>query len=242
MKKLVLITFLICMTFISFAQQESDAFYKVYLTEIKKLDVDSDAARNIIIKNLDKSIGEMGDSSVKQSYVDYKSKLSAMIFIDSRSKPLDILSKEDLKGLNRDYDKFQKKTFIEIKSNTYSSLAPYLIIDDQDRLFLNLRVNYNGPGWIFMDKMTVLIGSETYNYKFKNESKRDVKSDGNVRERISEPVNDELFDMLDHIAGNEGAVSVRLQGDKYKDEKISSRTIEGIRQILSVYHKLKVKE
>jgi|GEM_PF-1532718 len=239
MTRIVLCLLLVFSTSFLYSQQNSDSFYKIYLAEIKKLDVDSDAARNIIIKSLDKNIGEMGDSPVKQLYNDYKSKLSAMTFIDSKSKPLDLLSKDDLKGLNRDYDKFQKKTFIKIKSNTSSALAPFLIIDDQDRLFLNLRVNYNGPDWIFMDQMTVLIGSETYNYIFNNQSERDVKSGGNVSERIFEPVNKELFDILDHIAGTEDTVSIRLHGDKYKDGKVSAKEIESIKKILSIYHKLK---
>jgi hypothetical protein len=174
-------------------------------------------------------------------YTDYIEEINKLSFVDSKSKSIDILSKEDLKGLEVKYDKFTGITHIRAKDYELYPLSAYLKIDKENRLFMNLIVNYRGSGgWIFMDKIIVLARDKSYSYNFKNTPSREATGGSNVHEQLTEAVSPEVLDILDNIVISDTPVEVRLSGENYVDRKINAKNVELISRVLSIYDKLKV--
>lgn len=242
--KRILITLSVVLLLVgsTFAQKQSDKFYEAYLTQIRKIPIDSDAARNVVLKNLNKTIDEMGESSnVKRLYTNYINEIQSLSFTDGKSRSIDVLSKDDLKGLEVKQDKFTGITHIRAKDYNLYPLSAYLKIDKENRLFMNLIVNYRGSGgWIFMDKMIVLARDKSYTYNFKNMPRRETTGGSSVQEQLSEAVSPELLDILDNIVISDTPVEVRLSGENYVDRKISTKNVDLISKVLSIYDKLKV--
>ncbi|MGJ1419955.1 hypothetical protein ACR79T_10040 [Sphingobacterium spiritivorum] len=236
MRSTIIILIFLLSTFTVYSQENSEMFYKVLLKELKNLPVESSAVRTLIVDKLNKEVKEMPEE-FRKPYIEYKNELLNMMFIDTKAKSLDVLTKEDVKGLDYSYDKFNKMNFIKLKHHEYNLLSPYISIDSQNRMFLNLRANYSGSSWIFFDKMIVLIGTETFTYIFKSEPDRDVGS--GVKEVITDTVDEELYKILEQISNANSPTSIRLQGDKYIDYKLSKKNIEGIKNLLNVFNKLK---
>lgn len=179
-------------------------------------------------------------TDIKQDYSDYADKINQYRFIDSKARSFAEVPKDLLRKFDHKYDKFTKVRYLSPKGHMFDNIAPYILIDKDDRLFLRTKVRFDGGGWIFMDKMFILINGDVDEYVFKGEPDRDVNSRAIVRESFDNLVDEHLYTILNKIVNAKSVVSVRLEGDKRFDMDLNERNIRRIRETLQLFNYLKL--
>lgn len=241
MKRHIILTILCFILFkVTSRAQSSDALNTLLLNQYKKIEVSSNAYRQLILSMIDEDIEEMDESPVKDDFIAYKNELLLLDFTDATvTKDLSVLTKDDLKGLVVNHDKFSQKTII--KPNSNFTISPYLVITADQSMYLRLKIYYSGSGWIFMDHATFLINDIPYHYYFKSQPERETRHSriAPVEEVLDDLVDTDLLEILHLIAESKKPFEVKLSGDKYTIEKINQRNINRVKNIIDVYEKLK---
>ena len=243
MKKLTVLTALLLLVFFGYSQERSRAFYKTMLSEFKALPVNSAKARDIVINEVSKDMGNIKDSVMLSEYQSFIDELSKREFTERKARSLSTLSTNDLKGFRVNEDKFQKSTFINPMgpmSGIKDPLEIYLVIDEYGYLAQRLRIRYYGSDWVFMEKVLFLVDDEVYEFYLKSKPRRDV-SGGRVYETSDELMTPELYEILLKILHSTGDVSVRFEGDSFHDMKVSSQNMKRLKKSDDLYQKLSIK-
>lgn len=240
MKKLILFIAILFFAFNSFSQERSSAFNKIMLQQYKALPVNNSKARDYVIDQAKKDMANIKDSVMLSEYQDLIDELNKKEFKEVKGKPLSSLSKSDLKGFKVKEDKFKKMTFITPYGSLTGGKDPleiYLAIDEYNNVFKRLKINYSGKDWVFMDKLLFLINDKVYKYSLVDEPERDV-SGSYVHENADELILEELDNVLAYIFIADGPVSIRFQGNKYVDQKLTPSVINRLKKSDELYEKL----
>lgn len=241
MKKIISILLLSISFLYVKAQTQSESFYKVLLHSYKTMRVENSAQKSYIIKKLKEDLTNIpSDYKIKAEYDSFIIELESMKLNDHLAKKnINQIDKSLTRGLEIREDKFDGKTIISSKGN--NTIDPYIIIlHPSNQMVLRLRMNYNGNGWIFMDKAIFLIDDVPYEYSFNNKPYRDVtgSSISMVNERADEIVDDQLMEIMSKIMNTKNPVEVKFIGDKYKIQKITNKEIYKLDQTIKIFNEL----
>ena len=220
---------------VTFNAQESDTQKLGKLLDVLKEKQDNKTVDSVAIE-LDK-LKNTEDKAVQIMLPEAKALISDLRAENSNkveSKPISVLSKDDLKGFRLSDDKFKEVTYIEPK--VMSSKYPYIAIKKGN---LNLRyvMEYYGSGWIFWDKVIFLYDGKRFEYSDSN-TDRSVSSGAYVTERSDIKCSPEMIEALREI-GNSEKVEVRLSGKSVYDFELQKNSKEAIKKTIELYDKLK---
>lgn len=219
---------------------QSDTYHRTYLKELKGMKVDSDASRNIIISSIDEAMEAIKDSATMELYNNYRQDLVRLAFIDSKARSFAEVPRDLLKRFDNKYDKFSKVRYLTPKGALFDNIVPYIVIDENNRIYLRSQVKFKGSGWVFMDEILVHINDEVYNYQFKNDPTREVLSHRTVEEKYDELVDVHFYEILKEIGDSQSTVTIRFQGDKYYDAKLSGKNANRIKETIELFNYLKL--
>lgn len=238
MKKIYLLPFLL-ITVISYSQaNKSDAVNDYLIEYLKKQEIESGPERSIYREKAQEIINKTTDTVVKNKAIKYLLYLDSKVFDNSKTVNFESFKNEKLKKFKVKTDKFTGTTFITHKD--FSTLAPlqtYIVIKNNEA-FLRVTTNYNGSGWIFMNRLSLLLKGSKYSYDIKK-PEREVTSGSYVRENADQIADKNLLEILKSFNGVDSDVEIRLEGDsKYYDTRIKARQIPAINETIEIYDAL----
>lgn len=163
--------------------------------------------------------------------------IGVISFAQTLSKNLSSLSKDDLKGFRVEHDDFKKTTFISKKGWGFQDwYAPYLSIN-KGNLQLRWVLKYRGSGWLFMDKVSIIVNGQTYSFPI--DPFRDVISGSEVSEIADIIANDYIINILREISKTETMVKFRFEGKNSRDYVLAVNGANKIGEVITLYDKLK---
>ena len=169
-----------------------------------------------------------------------ESKLENLLNIDRVTYPandVDFSDKKKFKEYRIEKDKFKNATFIYTKGYYNPPDFNSYIVLNEGKINLRLVTYYRGSGWLFMDKVIVLINDEKIEFNL-SDPKRDIGSPY-VNESADNIVDENMMKFMRAASVPESKVEVRLQGEKYIDFKLSKNTKEKFSKILALYDEIK---
>lgn len=209
---------------------------KSFIKVLKNFAVSAPEGKAIAILKLDSLIA--ANNNDKENIIlltEAKTEIEALIPSFKKSKNIDVLSKQDLKGFQVTKDKFTKSTFITPIYGLWGGQFQLYIANTDGLVMLRFVVEYRASDWLFFDKVTMLTGDEQIEY-YDYDTKKSVYD--NIEEKSDILVNDALLKFLEKVVMNQ-EVDVRLEGDKrVYDTKISKKQIKSISNALMLYRKL----
>lgn len=234
----VLITLLLISVFsIVYAQTEVLTIEKTksFIDILKSVAENSPEGKDYAILKLDSLIGSESNKENVMLMKEAKDQINSIKSPFHKSRSVDILNKEDLKGFQIKRDKFTNSTFITPVYGLWGGQFRTYIVNIDGQVLLRFVVEYRSSDWIFFNKIIMLTGDEKIEYYDYNPI-RSVYD--NVEEQSDVVVSDKLFKFLEKIVMNQEA-DVRLQGDeRVYDTKISKKQIKSIENALRIYKKL----
>lgn len=241
MRNYLLICILIVLSKSSIGQTYSENFYKILLSEYKKMEIKNSAQRDFLMKQIDKDFPNIPNNyKVKGEYEELIRKLKSNQFDDKpvntslSSIPIEVIKKFDIEE-----DKFNKRVILKPKSK--SDFTPYLILfNDSKSITFRFKIEYRGDNWLFMDHAIFLINDSPYRIDFKEKVNRDLSASSfsTIKEISDEIVDDSFLDILKKIVQQDRTVDVKLSGEKYNIRKINSKDKENISLVINLYEKL----
>ena len=154
-----------------------------------------------------------------------------------------------LSAMDSDEDPFNGVTFYYpagwswYDENTWvadqrSFILPYMGIDENNNVWLDVVYNYTGDDWVFWTSLTILADGEKFTQSYSSSQMVHDNSGGKVWEYIDDFPDAAGIDMLRAIA-NANEVLVRFQGRDYAvDITLSDTDKAAIRQTLEVFDAL----
>lgn len=139
--------------------------------------------------------------------------------------------------LKESKDEFDKITWYKnpyFTHNAYSNHISAYIGKKGENIWMRIYVTYTGGDWIFFDDIQLKVGNGTISIPFNKYEKKTGVSGGTVFESIDVEGTSYLMTSL-HEIGKNGAVSIRLKGDRQKTWTLSSSEIKGLNDITSAY-------
>ena len=237
MKKLMFLAFALCATNLFSQEKDSDKIMK--MLDIVKNNMENKKVLDSLKIEIEK-YKDSTDPVVKIMYPQTKSMIDDLVTMSKnnvQSKNLSELSKEDLKGFRIEEDKFKNRTFIYYKKWGFDTIfEPYIGIKNNS-MYLRLKTEYKGNGWLFFDKVQFVINGKNYEYDA-GETDREVISGANVSEVSDISVDENILNILNKIASSSGVVEFRLTGEKYQDFKLVDKEKQRIKSVLDLYKKL----
>lgn len=217
--------------------QEKDSYNLLLFSEIKKIPLEMEDQKHIIIDNFDKIYNETKDETLKELILKEKEIVLKKQFNNSvKYNSTDDLSKEDLKGIRIITDKFNKTSNIYAKSNV-GTLRFSILLTDKNNMYLRFTPYYSGKNWVFFKYVTILADDNSYMFVI-NDTRREVRS-GFVEEYGSILLDIDKIEDFKKILNTNGEISVRFSGDKISDKTLNKPEIQRLKKILDVYEKLK---
>lgn len=233
MKKIILFTFLI--TSFSYAQKK-DVVNEFMFVQIKKIGIESQQHKELVIDQLKEITEKTKDTVLLAKVQEYKKSIDSIQPIIGLKADYDKLTKKDLKGFRENYDEFKKSRFIYSKIRA-DLIHPYIALNDGN-MYLRLKTKYSGSGWVFADKVKIIIDDEIFTYEL-GSTDRNVRTGRFVEEKSDILVDEYLLGMLEKISISQEKIKMRFKGDKYYDTKIRKADIRKIKEVLALYNKLK---
>lgn len=220
---------------ITFNAQESDTQKLGKLLDVLKEKQDNKTVDSVAIE-LDK-LKNTEDKAVQIMLPEAKALISDIRAENSNkveSKPISVLSKDDLKNLKISDDKFENISFVEFK-NAFGT-RPYISIKNG---FLGLRLvlKYQGKDWVFFDKVILMNNGKKFEIE-KLTPERDVFV-GYVTERVDIRMSKELYNYLNEAINSGLQIDIRFDGKRVDDDKFSKSDLIIFKKIFSTYEKLK---
>ena len=167
-------------------------------------------------------------------------KLENLLNIDRvtyTANDVDFSDKKKFKEYRIEKDKFKNATFIYAKGYYNPPDFNSYIVLNAGKINLRLVTYYRGSGWLFMDKVIVLINDEKIEFNL-IDPKRDIGSPY-VNESADNLVDENILKFMRAAADPNSDVEIRLQGEKYTDFKLSKMTKEKFSKILALYDEIK---
>lgn len=179
-------------------------------------------------------------------------------FSEEEKKQLQSLSgKEELLGIttqaienlkkktNIEYDEFEKSTWLISKNfSNYTNINAidlYIGKDEDGKVWSRFRIRYEADDWLFIEKYQFSINWNVYDYTPSNID-TDSWNGGRIWEWSDEIVDKETLKIIKAIYENWSA-NIRFVGSKYnKDRELTTKEIEGIKNMYELLLLLKKKE
>lgn len=238
MKKLMFLVLAFCATNLFSQEKDSDKIMK--MLDIVKNNMENKKVLDSLKIEIEK-YKDSTDPVVKIMYPQTKSMiddLATMSKNNVQSKNLSELSKEDLKGFRIEEDKFKNRTFIYYKKWGFDTIfEPYIGIKNNS-MYLRLKTEYKGNGWLFFDKVQFVINGKNYEYDA-GETDTNVLSGSSVEELSDVSVDENILKILYLISDVNNDVSFRFKGKYYRDYTLNKSAKEKIKIFLNLYEKLK---
>ena len=105
-------------------------------------------------------------------------------------------------------------------------------------MYLRLKTEYKGNGWLFFDKVQFVINGKNYEYNA-GETDTNVLSGSSVEELSDVSVDENILKILYLISDVNNDVSFRFKGKYYRDYNLNKSAKEKIKIFLNFYEKLK---
>lgn len=135
------------------------------------------------------------------------------------------------------YDEFKDKTFYRNKSISGIDNIISVYAGFNKTKFLRLEASTGGSNWIFFDEVILLNSQkEKITFNFDSLNRQTAVSQYGVSEKYDTNLSDSKGkEFLKFLSSNNGNISVRISGKKYREYKLTTTQVVGLMDILNFY-------